>query len=99
MTNNIKKILEKLDLADYSGSYKNQFFVVEIKDSDDYARVYTKLCDNAINTEEPSFGINTNNNAEKVTNYFELDFNEISYNLFLIANFKDDIYYLKIGEV
>ena len=59
--------------------------------------MYTKLSRNAINTEYPTFGTNTNNTTVKVTNYFELEEDNILYNLFLIADFNRDKYYLKIG--
>ena len=60
--------------------------------------MYTKLSDNAINTEFPAFGKNTNNSTVKVTNYFEIEEDGVEYNLFLIADFDNDKYYLKIGE-
>ena len=59
--------------------------------------MYTKLSKNAINTEFPTFGTNTNNSTVKVTNYFELEEDNEKYNLFLIADFDKDKYYLKIG--
>ena len=65
--------------------------------NDDYAKMYTKLSKNAIDTEFPTFGTNTNNSTVKVTNYFELEEDNNTYNIFLIADFDKDKYYLKIG--
>lgn len=97
MTNNaIKNILARLEI-DATGKYDNRFYVIDFEDSDEYARMYTKLSKNAINTEFPTFGTNTNNTTVKVTNYFELEEDNILYNLFLIADFDKDRYYLKIG--
>lgn len=96
----IKNILKKLKLEDFAenGKYENHFYVISLADSNEYAKVYTVLEENAINTEYPVFTANTNNTTTKVTNYFETEVDNKSYNLFLIANLDDDIYYLKIGE-
>lgn len=93
----IAGLLKNLDIQ-ADGSYDNQFYVVNLKDSNDYARMYTKLEKNAINTENPSFGVNSANNTTKVTTYFTVDYENITYNLFLIADFDKEKYYLKIGE-
>ena len=53
---------------------------------------------NAINTEFPTFGTNTNDSTVKITNYFELEHENKKYLLFLIADFDRDLYYLKIGD-
>lgn len=96
-TNNVvKTILERLGIED-TGTYDNHFYVVPIEDSDEYAKVYTKLNRNAINTEFPTFGTNTSDSTVKITNYFELEEDNVKYNLFLIADFNNDSYYLKIG--
>ena len=58
----------------------------------------TKLNKNAINTEFPTFGTNTNDSTVKITNYFELEYENKKYLLFLIADFDNDLYYLKIGD-
>ena len=97
MTNNIKVLLTKLDIED-TGRYDNQFYVVNLEDSNAYAKMYTKLGKKAINTEYPTFGTNTNNNTIKITNYFEIEEENITYNIFLIADFNNDLYYVKIGE-
>ena len=97
MTNNITSILKKLNLDDI-GKYDNHFYVIQLKDSNEYAKMYSHLSEVAINTEYPNFGTNTNNSTVKITNYFELDFNNITYNIFLIADFNNDTYYVKIGE-
>jgi hypothetical protein len=97
MENNVvKKILNRLEIKD-TGTYDNQFYVVHFESSDEYSRIYTKLNKNAINTEFPAFGTNTNNSTVKITNYFEIAENNTTYNLFLIADFNENDYYLKIG--
>lgn len=96
--NNIDRILTRLEI-DKTGRYENQFYIIPIENSDEYARVYTKLSRNAINTEYPTFGTNTNNSTVKITNYFELEEDNNKYLLFLIADFQNDKYYLKIGDL
>lgn len=87
----ILNILTKLDIS-ATGFYDNHFYIINLKDSDEYARTYTKLCKNAINTEYPNF-----DTTSKITNYFEIDESGNTYLIFLIANFAVDKYYLKIG--
>lgn len=94
---NIKEVLKKLDIED-SGKYENQFYIITIPNSNDYAKIYSKLSKAAENTGYPSFEQNTSGNTVKVANYFELDVDNTTYNLFLIADFVNDTYYLKIGE-
>ena len=98
MVNNnvIQNILNRLEITE-TGKYDNQFYIIDIENSDEYAKMYTKLSKNAINTEFPTFGTNTNDSTVKVTNYFELDEDNDTYNIFLIADFDKDKYYLKIG--
>jgi hypothetical protein len=96
--NDIKTILARLEIED-TGTYQNQFYVIPLEDSDDYAKTYTKLSKNAICTEYPTFGTNTNDATVKITNYFELEEDNDKYLLFLIADFQNDKYYLKIGDV
>ena len=89
-TNNVvKNILARLEIED-TGIYSNHFYIINFKDSDEYAKVYTKLSKNAINTEFPTFGTNTNDSTVKITNYFELEEDNVKYTIFLIANFMDD---------
>ena len=95
--NEIKHILDRLEI-ETTGRYDNHFYVIPIENSDEYAKVYTKLSKNAIDTEYPTFGTNTNNSTVKVTNYFELEEDNNKYLLFLIADFQKDEYYLKIGD-
>lgn len=95
-SNPLKNILTRLGLEE-TGTYENRFYVINIEDSNEYAKMYTKLSKNAINTEFPTFGTNTSNSTVKVTNYFELEEDNEKYNLFLIADFDNDKYYLKIG--
>ena len=94
--NTIKDILTRLERTD-TGVYNNRFYIIDIANSDEYAKMYTKLSKNAINTEYPTFGTNTSNSTVKVTNYFELEEANNKYKLFLIADFDNDKYYLKIG--
>jgi hypothetical protein len=96
-TNNvIQNILSRLEINE-TGAYDNRFYIINIADSDTYAKMYTKLSKNAINTEFPTFGTNTSNSTVKVTNYFEIEEDNEIYNIFLIADFDNDKYYLKIG--
>ena len=92
----IQQILSRLDIED-TGQYENHFYIINIDNSDEYAKMYSKLSKNAINTEFPSFGTNTNDSTVKITNYFELEEANNKYMLFLIADFDKDTYYLKIG--
>lgn len=94
---NIKNVLKRLELED-SGRYDNHFYVIPLANSNEYAKMYTKLDKNATNTEYPEFTSNSSNSTIKVVNYFELEEDEIVYNIFLFANFKEDKYYIKIGE-
>jgi hypothetical protein len=94
----IEKVLARLGL-EASGRYDNKFYVIDIEDSNEYAKMYTKLEKNAVNTEYPTFGTNTSNSTVKITNYFELEEDNEKYLLFLIADFQNDKYYLKIGDV
>ena len=97
MTSDIRNILKRLEIED-TGRYENHFYIITLADSNDYARMYTKLDKNAINTEYPEFTSNSNNSTEKIINYFELEEKEITYNIFLFADFKNEKYYVKIGE-
>jgi hypothetical protein len=94
--NTVKNILTRLDI-DKTGKYDNHFYIIDLEDSDEYAKVYSKLNRNAVNTEYPTFGTNTNNSTIKITNYFEIEEDNLKYLLFLIADFDKDAYYLKIG--
>lgn len=97
MTGNINHILKRLEIEP-TGRYENHFYVISLEDSNAYARMYTKLDKNAINTEYPEFTSNSNHATEKIVNYFELEEDEITYNIFLFADFKNGKYYVKIGE-
>lgn len=92
-----KEIFDKLQI-EKTGHYDNNFYVVNLDDSNDYARMYTLLSKNAVNTEFPNFEINTNKTTVGATNYFELTVDNVDYDVFLFANFQDDKYYVKIGE-
>jgi len=97
MENNVvKKILTRLGIED-TGTYDNHFYIIQIDNSNEYAKMYTKLSKNAINTEFPSFGTNKSDSTVKITNYFEIEEDNNTYLLFLIADFDNENYYLKIG--
>lgn len=97
MTNNIKTLLNTLNI-NKTGRYENHFYIIDLEDSNEYARMYTTLDKHANNTEFPNFEQNSNQNTVKVTNYFEIEEDNITYNIFLFANFSTDKYYIKIGE-
>lgn len=97
MVTDIKGILTKLKI-NKSGRYENHFYVIPLENSDEYAKFYTLLEENAINTEYPNFAVNSSNNTKGVTTYFEVTVDEVIYNLFLIADFVTGEYKLKIGE-
>ena len=99
MANNVvQQILARLEI-DATGNYENHFYVINFDSSDEYAKIYSKLNRNAINTEFPTFGANKSDETVKITNYFELELDNIKYTLFLIADFENDTYYLKIGGI
>lgn len=97
MTNDIEDILKKLHINKL-GNYDNHFYIIQLADSEEYAKMFSLLDEYAINTEYPVFSQNTSKNTTKIVNYFETEENGVTYNIFLIANFDDDTYYLKIGE-
>jgi hypothetical protein len=97
MTSDIKPILKRLEIDD-TGRYDNHFYVIDLADSNEYARMYTKLDKNAINTEYPEFTSNSSSSTVKIVNYFEIEESNITYNIFLFADFKNGKYYVKIGE-
>lgn len=93
----INKLLKKLGLPN-DGRYENKFYILPIADSNEYAKMYTLLDTNTTNTEFPSLELNTNNNLDKMVNYFETTLDNTTYNFFLIGDLANDSYYLKIGE-
>lgn len=97
MITNIDELLKKLQIKD-AGHYEDTFYVVNLQNSDEYAKMYSNLGKTAVNTENPFFETNSSHNTEAITNYFETEQDEIEYNVFLIADFKNDIYKVKIGE-
>ena len=72
---------------------ENHFYIVTLENSNDYARMYTKLDKNAINTEYPEFTSNSSNSTVKVVNYFEIEESETVYNLFLF----EELLYISHG--
>ena len=97
MTTNIKDILKRLEIED-TGRYENHFYIINLNNSNEYAKMYTKLDKKAINTEYPEIASNSSDTTTKIINYFELEEDNISYNIFLFADFNNDKYYVKIGE-
>ena len=93
----INKLLKKLGLPN-DGRYENKFYILPIAVSNEYAKMHTLLDTNTTNTEFPSFELNTNNNLDKMVNYFETTLDNTTYNFFLIGDLANDSYYLKIGE-
>lgn len=94
--NTVQNILNRLEIED-TGRYDNHFYIIDLENSDKYAKMYTKLTKNAINTEYPTFGTNTSDSTVKITNYFEIEEDNNTYRIFLIADFDNDKYYLKLG--
>ena len=94
--NTVQNILNRLEIED-TGRYDNHFYIIDLENSDKYAKMYTKLTKNAINTEYPTFGTNTSESTVKITNYFEIEEDNDVYRIFLIADFDNDKYYLKLG--
>jgi hypothetical protein len=94
--NTVQNILNRLEIED-TGRYDNHFYIIDLENSDKYAKMYTKLTKNAINTEYPTFGTNTSDSTVKITNYFEIEEDNDVYRIFLIADFDNDKYYLKLG--
>jgi len=93
----INNILNKLHIED-RGRYENNFYIITLENSNEYAKMYTQLDEYAVNNEFPNFEKNSNNTTTKVINYFEVEDNNIIYPIFLIANFQDEeSYYLKIA--
>lgn len=94
--NTVQNVLDRLEIDD-TGRYENHFYIIDLENSDAYAKMYTKLTKNAINTEYPTFGTNTSDATVKITNYFEIEEDNTTYRIFLIADFDSDKYYLKLG--
>lgn len=94
---NLSELLNALDIKE-RGRYDNQYYIIKLQDSNEYAKMYSQLDKLAINTEYPYFEQNTNKSLKKVMNYFEYSLNDADYKLFLIADFENNVYFLKIGE-
>jgi hypothetical protein len=96
--NTVQQILDRLEIT-LTGTYENHFYKIILEDSNEYAKMYTTLSKNAINTEYPTFGTNTSDSTVKITNYFEIEEENDKYMIFLIADFDKNEYYLKIGGI
>lgn len=94
---NISKLLKKLTIKD-TGIYKNHFYIIELEDSNAYARMYTILDKYAVNTEYPAFTKTDSGTTTNIVTYFEATADDKEYELFLMADFKEDRYKLKIKE-
>ena len=97
MISDIKNILARLEIEE-TGRYENHFYYIPLSNGDEYAKAYTKLDKNAINTEYPEITKNTSGTTVKIINYFELEEDSVTYNIFLFADFDNEKYYVKIGE-
>lgn len=97
MITNILDLLKKLEISE-RGSYVDEFYVIKLKNSDDYCRMYGKLDATTINLSDPSIGTNTNDSTVNVVSYFETEIDNIVYDLFLEADFNEDSYELRITE-
>ena len=93
----IQKLLNILDIKKEVEEVNN-FYIINLQNSNEYSKFYTLLDEKAQNTEYPSFETDTNKNTTKIINYFEFNLDSIFYNIFLIADFAEDKYYLKIRE-
>lgn len=94
---NIEDVLKKLKLKS-DGQFNEGFYEISLADSDEYARMYTHLSEVATDLEDPSLGQNTAGSTMKVTNYFSIDVDGATYPIFLIADFENDKYAVRIGE-
>lgn len=97
MVTDILDLLKKLNIEE-RGSYVDEFYVIKLKNSDDYDRMYGKLDAETTNLGDPSIGVNTNDSTVGITTYFEAEINDIAYDLFLEADFAEDSYELRITE-
>ena len=94
---NITELLDRLGF-EKNGRWENGFYVIPIPDSDTFALYETRLSMRANDSENPSQESNTNRSLVKWTDYYTIDVNNITYNLFLIADFENNEYLLKIKE-
>lgn len=97
MSDDITEILDKLGFAK-EGRYENGFYVIDIDNSNEYARYQTRLSKIAIDSENPSQELNTSNSLVRWTDYYTMEVNNREYNLFLIADFDNNTYQFKIKE-
>ena len=97
MISDIQTILARLHI-DKTGHYANHFYIVPLQGSEEYAKVYCLLDNNAINTEYPEITSNDSDNITRIIHYFELEEDTVTYNIFLFADFAEDKYFIKIGE-
>ena len=97
MLNNLTDLLKTLKIES-TGRYDDQYYIIKLENSDEYAKMYSHLNNVAVNIEYPYFIKSTTGTATRIMNYFELENSGHEYKLFLIADFKENLYYLKIGE-
>lgn len=93
----ISKLLDQLHL-DKTGHYDNKCYIIPLASSDEYAKIYSRLNKYAVNTEYPNIQKNESNIITDVVNYFEATVDDKPYDLFLMADFINDVYKLKIKE-
>jgi hypothetical protein len=73
--------------------------VIHLADINEYAKTYTKLDKNAINTEYPEFTKNSNDTTTKIINYFEIEEDHVTYNVFLFADFENEKYFITYTDI
>lgn len=97
MLEDIKKVLKLLNIKD-EGYYEDIFYVLPLKDSNQLAKMHTKLSEVAQNLEYPVFKLNTAKNTTGLSAVFTLVVDEVQYGIFLLGDFDQDSYKLKIRE-
>lgn len=93
----IQGVLDKLKIEP-TGVYEDQLYIIKLHDSNEYAKMYTILDDTTTNMEYPEFDQNSSKSVTDATSYFETTLDDITYKIFLVANFTEDSYMIKIGE-
>lgn len=97
MITDILDLLKKLDIEE-RGAYEDEFYVIRLRNSDAFGEMYGKLDGEATNLGDPSIGVNTNDTTTDITGYFETDMGDATYELYLMADFANDAYELRIKE-
>ena len=82
--------LEILNISSFTGE--------SLEESDNMYTQCLNIHTIIYNSKYPEFEKNTNDTTTKVTNYFELELNNYTYDIYLMADFDKDSYYIKISE-